>query len=249
MAVLGCDGCDRIDSPRVEENTRRATQLECAAIPVHSADGLARCSLGTEDWVHAAVANLDGRIREGSVLHHAFCHGAALLNGPGTGLLGNKALLPFIDDLVRYYRGEEPLVTTPTTHLLSDGVPEPSDGWMVKSAAGHSGTEVFLLDNAHPERQRQVQDLVRSSPVPAWVAQRYVEPSRLSPGGPGSWDAWCVEIRPMLYVLGDSTLFAGATPAARLVSVYDHRRLNNVSQGACYAPVFREVCAVPGSDA
>jgi uncharacterized circularly permuted ATP-grasp superfamily protein len=248
VTVLGCDGPDGPGAVRVEENARRAGQLERRAIPVCTEAEFERCTSGTPVWARAAVANLDGRVREGSALHRAFSRGAALLNAPGTGLLGNKALLPFLDDLVRYYRGEEPLVPAPTTRLLTDGLPEPGDGWVVKSAAGHSGTEVFFLDGAHPRRLRQAQDMVRSRAGGA-VAQRYVEPSRLTPGGGGSWDAWLVEIRPMIYVLGDGDLMAGATPAARLVSVYDHRRLNNLSQGACYAPVLRETCGRPARDA
>jgi hypothetical protein len=51
-----------------------------------------------------------------------------------------------------------------------------------------------------------------------------------------------VEIRPVSYVLGWADVHVAEQPVAKVVSDLDPRRLNNISQGACYAPVLREPC-------
>jgi uncharacterized circularly permuted ATP-grasp superfamily protein len=238
--VLGCDaGCDDPWAMRLHENARRRLILDMLGIPVTDRGRLGRQS--KIDSQHITVVNFDV---DGSWCDLFRLPGAALFNAPGTGVLGNKALMPFIDDVIRFYTREEPILRTPPTRLLADGVlPADLDNWVVKTATGCQGTEVFVLGWQPRYRRDLVANWVRKkwSGVAA-VAQRYVEPSRLTPAGPAAWDGYRVEIRPVTYVLNWQDAYVSEQPVGKVVSVYDARRLNNISQGACYAPVLREPC-------
>ena len=173
-----------------------------------------------------------------------------MLNAPGTGVLGNKALLPYIDDVIRFFTGQDPILPTPSTRLLRDGLlPADKENWVVKTTAGCQGTEVFVLGWQPRQRLEAIEGLVRKEWSGAVaVAQRYVEPSRLTPAGPGGWDGYRVEIRPVTYVLDWQDVYVSDQPVGKVVSTYDARRLNNISQGACYVPVLREPCPGCGTD-
>ena len=165
----------------------------------------------------------------------------AFLNPPGTGLLGNKALLPFVPDFIRFYLGEEPLLVSPTTSLLRDGAlpPDPAS-WVIKTAAGCQGTGVVILRNqTRADLPALGARLAGSWPARGAVAQRYIEPSRIAADGA---TGFAVELRAFAYALGDEPVFPGEQAIAKLVARDSTSRLHNISRGAAYAPVIR----VPG---
>ena len=234
VAVLGCEADAGSWGFHLDENARCRQILSCVGIPVVDRQTLTGARPGT-------VVNFDNDLSWSEVFSQA---SVAMLNAPGTGVLGNKALLPYLDDMIRFYTGEAPILPTPDTRLMADGVlPPDPENWVVKSAAGCQGTEVVVLGWQPQDRLREVARRACSEWAgAAAVLQRYVEPSRLSPAGPGGWDSYRVEIRPIAYVLGWDDVYPGEQPVGKAVSSYDVRRLNNVSRGACYAPVLREPC-------
>ena len=230
-AVLGCEaGGDDLRSVLILENARRQAVLDALGIGV-----IGSCQRADDRPVQAIVNfhTLSPRIDD------AFRQQIALFNAPGTGILGNKALLPYVDEMIRLYCGEEPIIETPPTHLLDNGqFPAQPDDWVVKSSAGCQGTEVFELRRQPPARVGAIRSLVRESwPKVTFVAQSHVEPSHLSTSGPGAWDRYLVELRPVTYVVGWSDAFVSRVPLGKAVSTFDVRRQHNVSQGACYVPV------------
>lgn len=237
-AVLGCDTaiCGQ-GSSWLDENARRRLILDQLAIPVIDRDLLK----GQEAATPTTLVNFGVDESWAEVFSRP---GIAMFNAPGTGVMGAKALLPYIDDIVRYYMRDEPILATPPTRLLADGVlPADSENWVVKTSAGCQGSEVFVLGWQSRDQLRVIQELVHNNWTgAAAVAQRYVEPSRLTPAGWNSWDGYRVEIRPVTYVLGWQAVYVSEHATGKVVSVYDPRRLNNISQGACYAPVLRQPC-------
>jgi uncharacterized circularly permuted ATP-grasp superfamily protein len=229
-AVLGCEAGGDPPAVRIRENTRRRAILDAIGVPVVDL----RASGGNPP---SALVNFDVDRR----LSDVFGRGeVAMFNAPGTGVLGSKAWLPFIDDVIRFFAGQEPILVTPPTRLLAAGsLPADADNWVVKASAGCQGTEVFVLGWQPPERLAQIEQRLRDHwPGAAAVAQRYVEPSRLTLAEPG----YRVEIRPVTYVLDRHDIHVSEQPLGKAVSTHDPRRLNNISQGACYLPVLREPC-------
>ena len=238
LAVAGCEsGGDDLSAVLIHENARRRLLLDPLGVEVaESGQFRGLLEAGARGGRTRAILNF----HPGSeLIDEAFRQGAALFNAPGTGILGNKALLPHVDDMIRFFCHEEPLLATPPTHVLDGGaLPSDPDDWVVKSAAGCQGTEVFVLRAQPPGRLAAIRDLVRRGwPRMVFVAQRRVEPSHLATAGPGSWDTQLVELRPVTYVLGWSDVHVSVQPSGKAVSSFDARRQNNISRGACYVPV------------
>ncbi len=238
-AVLGCEAVGDLHTVQIREDARRRAILDNLGVLVIDRDRLG--GLRAPGSPPAAVVNFD----IDSALSDLFGRGeVALFNAPGTGVLGNKALLPFLDDVIRFFTGQEPILATPPTRLLDAGaLPADTDNWVVKSSAGCQGTEVFVLGWQSRERLALIAQRTREHwRGAAGVAQRYVEPSRLTPAGPGHWLGYRVEIRPVTYVLDWHDSHVSEHPLGKAISTHDTRRLNNISQGACYLPVLRGPC-------
>lgn len=238
VAVLGNDATDQTFGLRIDENARRRRMLSDLAIPVVS-----------QSQVRSSRPGGQLAVDEVTVLNFAVDDswvdlfrrpGLVMLNAPGTAILGSKALLPFTNAIIRFYTGEEPILTTAQTHLLHEVRLPHGPGWVVKAAAGCQGSEVFMLDRLSSDQR----DILEARLQGDWsrsaaVAQRFIEPARLVPTGFGGWDGYQLELRPVTYVLGRE-VYVGEQPVGKGVSTFDARRLNNISAGACYVPVLRE---------
>ncbi len=169
-----------------------------------------------------------------------------MLNAPGTIVLGHKALLPFVDDMVTFYGLGNPLLTTPPTLLLNDGLlPENTDDWVIKTATGCRGDGVFVLRWQQPNKLDALRGMLRSSwPDNAAVAQQYIEPSRLTLNG----DCPCtyrVELRAVAYVTGWQQVSVSQQVVATLAAEDPPGRLNNVFTGASYGAVISDFAPSP----
>jgi hypothetical protein len=230
--------------PQLHENARRQIILE--TLDIHTTDGhqiAERWRDGNAAGDIRALVNFTVEGGEPYNILDGIAFGQLhlpLMNSPGTGLLGNKALLPYVADMIRFYCDEEPLLEVPTTNILLDGrLPDDPTRWVIKLAAGCQGTGVFVLGLQSSEQLVAIGQLLRTELDSAAVAQVAIEPSRLSPLGSEAWDAYRLELRPIAYVLGWQDVFVADQPVGKAVSNFDVRRLNNLAQGACYIPVIR----------
>lgn len=239
-ALLGCETVGSGPwSLRLDENTRRRFILSELAVPVTDRRHLERPDT---TGYPTALVNFDVDESWSEVFRRP---GVAMFNAPGTSVLGTKALLPYADNFIRFYLGCEPILASPFTRLLTSGeLPADPENWVVKTSAGCQGTEVFVLGWQPIDRLKFIAELVREEwPGAAAVVQRYVEPSRLTPAGQCSRDGYRVEIRPVTYILGWAEVHVSEQAVGKVVSIHDPRRLNNISQGAYYAPVIRQPCS------
>lgn len=235
------------------ENTRRLAVLE---------------SLGIETWdLNALDERRRARARDGGV--KAFVNfdvrgwtprkefretvfrerGVPLFEAPGVKVVDNKGFLPFVEDMIRFYLGEEPILRTQPTELVREGaLPDPR-GWVVKKADGLESKQVLLLPRMRASQLRAAERTLAgwlSQPretdgrPPVVVRQRYVEPSYLpfSPE-PASWAGLLVELRPITYVYGDGKIFVGRHLNGRAISSLGDPR-NCITRGAFGLPVFLE---------
>ena len=206
-------GCGPGRPIRIDEDRRRAQLLGVAGVAVGSAADLAAAG---------AIANFESP-RAWS--------GPALLNAPGTGLLGNKALLPFVDELIRQHCGEEPLLPSAETFVLRDDA-LPGADWVVKTATGSGGGGVHVLGACTADELAAVRAQIRAAGPCGTVAQRWVDCSTL-PGEPSR-----IELRPVAYVLGAGEALVGRQLVGKAVAAGDRTALNNVSRGARYVAVL-----------
>jgi uncharacterized circularly permuted ATP-grasp superfamily protein len=102
----------------------------------------------------------------------------AVVNAFGTGVADDKAIYPYVDDMVRFYLREEPLVRSVPTWDLSEPearaeVLERLGELVVKPRDGFGGSGVVIGPAASADELRDVRDEIRRRPE-GWVAQELV---------------------------------------------------------------------------
>lgn len=234
-ALLGCEpAASPRDAPNIQEERRRALILRQLGVEIFdcSAD-IYSCADGGS--VLGPVVNFD---TESSLVLDLFNRHQPLFNAPATGVLGSKALMPYVEDMIRHFCAEEPILATPATRVLSDGkLPAQPRDWVVKSAAGCQGTEVFVLRDQSDEQLEAVRKLVSDSWPNKWfVAQEYVPPSHLTYEGSNARETYLLELRLVSYVIGWDGIHPSRRPLGKAVSSLDVGSLHNLSQGAWYTP-------------
>jgi uncharacterized circularly permuted ATP-grasp superfamily protein len=231
---------------RYEEDDRRIRLVQQLGVQIVDDDDFARLCEGGVPLKAIVNIGVPSSRTWSLTLNVAFGqHKVPILNAPGTSVLGNKALLPFVSEMVEFYCREDAILQVPPTVLLRDGLlPTDHDGWVVKAAAGCQGTGVFILRAQAPDSLDAVRASIRTSwPTEAAVAQRYIELSRLWTARPSGAHTYRVEVRALAYVLGWQDVFAGEQSLGKLVSSSTPGELNNVARGGSYVPVIRQIVA------
>jgi uncharacterized circularly permuted ATP-grasp superfamily protein len=232
---------------RFEEDDRRARLVQQFGVRAVDDDTFERlCSPDAENVPLRALINIgvpSGRAWS-VMLDVAFAQlHLPLLNAPGTSVLGNKAMLPFVNDMIEFYCERAPLLQTPPTTLLRDGtLPPDPEKWVVKSAAGCQGSGVSILCAQTPAQLESIRNrLIGSWPADATVAQRHVALSQLWTVGPRGDQTYRVELRALAYVLGWQNVFAGGQALGKLAPSDRPDSLNNVAKGGSYVPIIRQL--------
>lgn len=208
---------------RQQEDLRRERLVRKVGVKVLSNSELERIADRSEGQLEGvrAIINIGvPSLRTWPMLLSAFFRHPQIpmLNAPGTSVLGNKALLPFVGSMVQFYCAEDPLLDAPPTIVLHDGrLPADPELWVVKAAAGCDGAGVFHLRSQTTDQLRVIANMIAGSwPLRAAIAQRRVEASRLSLVDGGNY---VVELRAVGYVVGWQAIFSGQQCLARLSSI------------------------------
>ena len=130
-----------------------------------------------------------------------------LVNGFGTGVADDKLVHAYVEEMVRFYLGEEPLVrSVRTLDLGDDGVRaealERLDELVVKPRSGFGGEGVVVGPHARGRDLRALRDQVRDDPE-AFVAQETIRFSTHPTVSDGTLRPRHVDLRPYAYRSGD----------------------------------------------
>jgi uncharacterized circularly permuted ATP-grasp superfamily protein len=155
------------------------------------------------EWVDPLVFRADSMLGAPGIIEAWRRGNVALANAPGTGVADDKAVYPYVPEMIRYYLGEEPLLDNVATYDLTDAaqrshVAANIDRIVFKpvDASGGYGIHFGRL-MARAEREEMVARVVAEPR--GWLAQEEVQLSRavcLSPQG--GFEARCVDLRPFV---------------------------------------------------
>jgi carboxylate-amine ligase len=100
------------------------------------------------------------------------------VNALGNGVADDKLLHAYVEDMVRFYLGEEPKVRSVPTFDLCDAdaleeVLDRIDEMVVKPRSAYGGEGVFVGPHAAPEDRDRIAEVVRADPAD-WIAQETV---------------------------------------------------------------------------
>ena len=130
----------------------------------------------------------------------------AVLNAFGTGVGDDKLTHAYVEDMIRFYVGEEPrLRSVPTLDLARrdhlERALDTFDDLVVKPRAGHGGHGIVVCPHAEPEDVAAVRDRVRNAPE-EWVAQPLVDLSTHPTLVGGALASRHVDLRPFVFMHG-----------------------------------------------
>jgi uncharacterized circularly permuted ATP-grasp superfamily protein len=152
----------------------------------------------------------DGRLnRLGEALLPGLASGRLRVVNPfGTGLADDKRTYPYVEDLVRFQLGQEPLVRSVRCLDLGDPAQREEaldrlDELVLKPRTGSGGRGVAVLPRADADRRRRVRAQVLADPA-SWVAQELVVLSTCPTVVDGGLEDRHVDLRPCVLSDGAS---------------------------------------------
>jgi uncharacterized circularly permuted ATP-grasp superfamily protein len=103
-------------------------------------------------------------------------------NAIGNGVADDKAVYPYVPDMIRFYLGEEPLLPNVDTYLLWDAdqraaVLDRLDQLVIKPVAEAGGYGITIGPSATDEELAACRDAIEADPR-GWIAQEVVSLSR-----------------------------------------------------------------------
>jgi uncharacterized circularly permuted ATP-grasp superfamily protein len=152
-------------------------------------DGL-RTPAGDPTWV---AEKLLGPLLAGTL---------AVVNPFGTGIADDKLVHAYVEEMVRFYLGEEPLIASVPTYDLGDPdvldeVFPRIDELVVKPRSGHGGDGVVVCPRVSPRNRDAVRRAVAAQPE-GFVAQELVELSTEPTVCGGRLEPRHVDLRPFV---------------------------------------------------
>jgi uncharacterized circularly permuted ATP-grasp superfamily protein len=154
------------------------------------------------------IRGADGELTSlGAILLPALQNGSlALLNAFGTGVADDKRIHAHVDDLTRYYLGEDPLVrSVPTLDLADPAAMEEAldraGELVLKPRDGHGGHGVVIGPSADQAELDEVRAAVRAAPS-GWIAQEVVALSTHPTVVDGVLAPRHVDLRPFVLACG-----------------------------------------------
>lgn len=144
----------------------------------------------------------------------------AIANAVGSGVADDKAIYPYVPEMIRFYLGEEPILDNVTTYHMSDPdklawAVEHLHELVVKPTSESGGTGVFIGPTATKDERIVQERLMRADPR-RWIAQEVVRLSTVPTVQPdGTIAPRFVDLRPFA-VFGEtiSVLPGGLTRVA-----------------------------------
>ena len=144
----------------------------------------------------------------------------ACFNAFGTGLADDKLVHAYVEDMVRFYLGEEPLVDSVPTYDLGEPAQlaealERLDELVIKPRTGFGGYGVVIVPHATREDRDRVERQVRAHPE-RYIAQETIALSRHPTVCGSGLEPRHVDLRPFVLTAGDdvSVIPGGLTRVA-----------------------------------
>lgn len=136
----------------------------------------------------------------------------AVVNPFGAGVADDKLAHAYVEDMVRFYCGEEPLIESVRSYDLGnpevlDSVFGRLDELVVKPRAGHGGEGVVVCPRVSPRTREDVRRAVAARPE-AYIAQELVDLSTELTVCDGRLEPRHVDLRPFVIGIGQAAVTA-----------------------------------------
>lgn len=156
----------------------------------------------------------------------------AIANAPGTGVADDKAICPFVPDLVRYYLHEEPIISNVKTYICSNPedlnyVLENIEKFVVKETNAAGGYGMMIGPKSEPAMHNLFRDKVKKNPR-NYVAQPMINLSTVPCLTGEDFSPRHVDLRPFIIYGSEISVIPGGLTR---VALKEGSLVVNSSQG------------------
>ena len=145
----------------------------------------------------------------------------AIANAPGSGIADDKAIYPFVPDIIRYYMGERPILENVPTYLMSRAedcayVLDNLERMVVKVVSESGGYGMLMGPTSTPAVRAEFATRIRENPR-NYIAQPVVPLSRHVCYLDGELESRHVDLRPFVIFGEDIEVVPGGLTRVALV--------------------------------
>ena len=123
-----------------------------------------------DDFLDPLVFRPDSLLGVPGLLHAFKLGNVALANAPGTGVADDKSVYAYVPDMIRYYLGEEPILTNVPTHLCRrpedlEYTLDNLENLVVKRVGESGGYGMLIGPHATPAERAAYAEEIRTDPA------------------------------------------------------------------------------------
>jgi len=166
-----------------------------------------------DDFLDPRVFNEASALGVPGVIEAYAAGNVTLANAPGNGVADNKAVYPFVPDMIRFYLDEEPALGQVETYICArpkecDHVLANLKSMVVKAVDGSGGYGMLFGPGAHKKEIAEFADKLRDDPE-GYIAQPVVELSTCPTWIEGEAAPRRVDLRPFVLTGKSSWVLPG----------------------------------------
>jgi uncharacterized circularly permuted ATP-grasp superfamily protein len=162
-----------------------------------------------DDFLDPLAFRPDSLLGAAGLLNAYRAGNVSLANAIGTGVADDKALFPFVPEMIRYYLGEEPVLESVPTYIAANDeerryIVEHLDELVVKAVDQSGGYGMLIGPQSTAAERGRFRDLIEASPR-SYIAQPTVALSRHPTFLDGELLGCHIDLRPFVLSGADRT--------------------------------------------
>ncbi len=159
-----------------------------------------------DDFLDPLVFRSDSSLGVAGVINAWRAGNVAIVNAPGSGIADDKAVYPYVPDIIRYYLGQEPVLNNVPTYQMTnvkdrEYVFDNMERMVIKAVSESGGYGMLMGPSSTPALRKEFMGLVQENPR-NYIAQPVVYLSRHVCYMDGELEARHLDLRPYV-IYGD----------------------------------------------
>ncbi len=153
-----------------------------------------------DDFLDPLVFRSDSSLGIAGVINAWRAGNVAIVNAPGSGIADDKAVYPYVPDIIRYYLGQEPILNNVPTYQMTnvkdrEYVFDNMERMVIKAVSESGGYGMLMGPSSTPASRKEFMGLVQENPR-NYIAQPVVYLSRHTCYMDGELEARHLDLRP-----------------------------------------------------
>jgi len=153
-----------------------------------------------DDFLDPLVFRSDSSLGIAGVINAWRAGNVAIVNAPGSGIADDKAVYPYVPDIIRYYLGQQPILNNVPTYQMTnvkdrEYVFDNMERMVIKAVSESGGYGMLMGPSSTPALRKEFMDLVQENPR-NYIAQPVVYLSRHVCYMDGELEARHLDLRP-----------------------------------------------------